>query len=703
MKSIKDIREQFDILTEMEQNQERKLTTLIRAGLMDTSKLQLVKRALDKDNRVLTPSERNALLALLDSLMDHVLNNKGTFQKVKSDLHEAAKPLQPKNDYLSKFDPRFGYKYPPESIPSIIMLKRKAIRVFPDGQKIGLYYAQALDKYVSIPFEGINVSEEVEQLDEVSAGLASQVYAKRANQALDTSNEYEKETDPRRRAKLHQRYRQQTRKADATYARLGNQKLSTKDKYFIVHKNAAGQVVPAGTKGAVPHRVTASSNTEYGPEAQAKAMAAATDLAKEKKKDKSTGSRWYELGKKHGKIFRDVKRSIAANVDKANYEKFQQSSKPQISSTSVRSASRPSRRAGGMPIKEDFRLRLQLMREEKAVNESALGALDTGAEIMVPYYSAAKKVMKGDWKGAATDAAVDTALLGVGAVTGGAGYVAGKAAKAGIKLGTKALSSGAKATVKTGARSLTAAEKSAARAAKLEKLGSSGKAAKMGKEAKAARAAAGKAGKGGKLGKLARIAGLNALGGNGGSSSSSSSAQDYVKKTDNNYQFGKVNPKVDDSFAHKTTGSAAVAKQRDILDRKAQSAMAKAVQENYIKPTDKDYKFTLKVKTKKPQSVHADSAIRKQRDILDRKAQAAMAKSMQEESNFKVISQLAETTGDDALLRFADKSITINSTVAKKIMNLHESVNKSNKKKIESMLEESASSFNKILTFAVRH
>lgn len=39
-----------------------------------------------------------------------------------------------------------------KNIPVIILLKRKAIRVYPDNQKIALYYSQALNKYVSIPF-----------------------------------------------------------------------------------------------------------------------------------------------------------------------------------------------------------------------------------------------------------------------------------------------------------------------------------------------------------------------------------------------------------------------------------------------------------------------------------------------------------------------------------------------------------------------
>lgn len=56
-------------------------------------------------------------------------------------------------DHLSKMDSKRSASYPSEKeIPTVIILKRKAIRVFPDNQKIAMYYSQALDKYISIPY-----------------------------------------------------------------------------------------------------------------------------------------------------------------------------------------------------------------------------------------------------------------------------------------------------------------------------------------------------------------------------------------------------------------------------------------------------------------------------------------------------------------------------------------------------------------------
>jgi len=56
-------------------------------------------------------------------------------------------------DHLSKFDDREKAAYPSDrKIPVVLILKRKAIRVYPDHQKVALYYAQNIDKYVTIPF-----------------------------------------------------------------------------------------------------------------------------------------------------------------------------------------------------------------------------------------------------------------------------------------------------------------------------------------------------------------------------------------------------------------------------------------------------------------------------------------------------------------------------------------------------------------------
>lgn len=93
--------------------------------------------------------------------------------------------------------PNKGITTKSPNVPSVIVLRRKAIRQFPD-QKLALYYSDALDKYVTVPFgkdgeaTGISLSEE-EQINEFlpaipaitgAAALAGRVAALAAPYAL---------------------------------------------------------------------------------------------------------------------------------------------------------------------------------------------------------------------------------------------------------------------------------------------------------------------------------------------------------------------------------------------------------------------------------------------------------------------------------------------------------------------------------------
>lgn len=167
MINIKQIRESYNLIVEKDDDI-RKLSALARAGLFDVKKIPMLKRALQKDSGKLSPVERKLLLDLLDSLMDEVLHSQQVYNKVKQDvmrhdMHESEK--EPKEDSWSK------------KIPFMIMLKRKSVRQFGGGQTVGLYYAQALDKYISIAFGEksaiVDVNEEA--LEEISQGTSEKV------------------------------------------------------------------------------------------------------------------------------------------------------------------------------------------------------------------------------------------------------------------------------------------------------------------------------------------------------------------------------------------------------------------------------------------------------------------------------------------------------------------------------------------------
>jgi hypothetical protein len=152
MKTIGQIRENYN----QSRSASDKLEQLVMDGLLDEGKLTLVRRALRENHKTLTNAEKNALLETINVVLSDI--DVSNFDDVEL-LDESAK-----NDYLSKHDPRFGSKWPTDKeAPQIIILKRKAIRVFPDNAKVALYYAQGIDKYISIPFGEIGVGSVNEQ------------------------------------------------------------------------------------------------------------------------------------------------------------------------------------------------------------------------------------------------------------------------------------------------------------------------------------------------------------------------------------------------------------------------------------------------------------------------------------------------------------------------------------------------------------
>lgn len=146
---------QSEILTEDVSDDDKKLAMLVRSGLFDPKKLTLLRRAMDKSTEKLSPTERSTLVALVHRLMDVVNKN----QQIYSRVRQALRKEEISEAYARPADP-----------PPIILLRRKAIRVYPDGKKVALYYADRLNKYISIPYEDIyrdrdsnipTVSEEV--------------------------------------------------------------------------------------------------------------------------------------------------------------------------------------------------------------------------------------------------------------------------------------------------------------------------------------------------------------------------------------------------------------------------------------------------------------------------------------------------------------------------------------------------------------
>ena len=236
MINIKQIRESYNLIVEKDDDM-RKLTALARSGLFDVKKIPMLKRALQKDSGKLNPVERKLLLDLLDSLMDEVLHSQQVYNKVKQDvmrhdMHESEK--EPKEDSWSK------------KIPFMIMLKRKSVRQFGSGQTVGLYYAQALDKYISIAFgeKSALVDVNEENLEEISQALAQRAAVERAKQSVPTDDTPEEAA----RAAIA------GEKSNKTIKRMGN---NAKAGYS---RSWGGKIAQVGARAAANQAITNTKN-----------------------------------------------------------------------------------------------------------------------------------------------------------------------------------------------------------------------------------------------------------------------------------------------------------------------------------------------------------------------------------------------------------------------------------------------------------
>jgi len=186
MKSIQE----FRILTEEEKSDYSKFDMLVRAGLANKAQLQRIHRILEKmkeDRPVFNNADRMILQNLFNKMVDLISNNKQIFQQTRRavredvELDEAivdtadykigpsgrkvrAHRIKVGDEVKEEFEIEEATDDIPDDPPFVLMLKRKAIRMYPNKTKVALYYNQKLDKYFTIPYgKGIDSPLQAEE------------------------------------------------------------------------------------------------------------------------------------------------------------------------------------------------------------------------------------------------------------------------------------------------------------------------------------------------------------------------------------------------------------------------------------------------------------------------------------------------------------------------------------------------------------
>ncbi len=156
-----------------------KFDMLVRAGLANKAQIQRIHKILDKmgeEKPNFSPADRMIVQNLFNKMVDLISNNKQIFQQTRRAVRE---DIVDTSDY--KID-KTGRKYKAHRIklgdttpavadgtvelakeevvqlteaqdpPFVLVLKRKAIRLYPDGTKIALYHNDRLDKDFAVPY-----------------------------------------------------------------------------------------------------------------------------------------------------------------------------------------------------------------------------------------------------------------------------------------------------------------------------------------------------------------------------------------------------------------------------------------------------------------------------------------------------------------------------------------------------------------------
>ena len=157
-----------------------KISALVRAGLLKSNELPQLKVALMRQQKVgdvakLSKTHRDVIAKYNAGLSDAAFGSQQSFQAVRRNLMNGVEILdkeQISESINESIDP-----------PMMLVLKRKGVRIFPDGQRVALYVHEKLGITFSVPYkqgqmpevvpnvtaEEIEQEEMMESLEQVAA------------------------------------------------------------------------------------------------------------------------------------------------------------------------------------------------------------------------------------------------------------------------------------------------------------------------------------------------------------------------------------------------------------------------------------------------------------------------------------------------------------------------------------------------------
>lgn len=229
---MKSLQEFKDIVVEEEKSDYTKFDALVRAGLGNKAQIQRMHQILAKmgeERPTFTSADRAIIQNLFTKMVDLITNNPQIHRQVRKSVSEG---VIDSADY--KISPETGRKVRahrivlgkmkqddevkeeyaieaesldealdelPKDPPVVLVLKRKAIRLYPDKTRIALYYNDKLNKYFSVPYASDDngkfplQAEQVERIDEAVMDTLHKIVNERQARSVKFASGHTRKVD----------------------------------------------------------------------------------------------------------------------------------------------------------------------------------------------------------------------------------------------------------------------------------------------------------------------------------------------------------------------------------------------------------------------------------------------------------------------------------------------------------------------------
>ena len=185
---------EFKTIAEEDKSDYSKFDMLVRAGLANKAQIQRIHKILDKmqeEKPVFNNADRMILQNLFNKMVDLISNNKQIFTQARRVVKDDVDTIQAESLNEETQDN-------PKDPPFILLLKRKAIRVYPDKTKIALYHNKQLDKYFSVPYgPGVDsyIQAEETELEEAVMDQLNKIVSNKSAQSVKFGSGHTRKVD----------------------------------------------------------------------------------------------------------------------------------------------------------------------------------------------------------------------------------------------------------------------------------------------------------------------------------------------------------------------------------------------------------------------------------------------------------------------------------------------------------------------------